>query len=469
MAHSTPGTLVRQIKGLRHQWQAAAGLPFAPLLTAEMVAAAVAQERYRFVERLYTPVVTLWVFLAQVVDACSVCVPAVARLLAYRLAQGWSACSAATGAYCRARRRLPEGVLARLTRTTGQQLLEAPAAKAWQWKGRDVKIVDGSTVSMPDTPANQAAYPQPRSQQPGVGFPLARLVVIFSLAVGTVLEAAIGPAQGKQRGETALFRSLLDRLRPGDLLLADRYYCSYFLIALARQRGVDVVVRQHQSRHCDFRRGQRLGRRDQVVTWRRPPRPDWMDDATYQQVPETLTLRELRVVVPYPRFRTKVVDVVTSLLDPGRVTRGDLEERYRARWHAELDLRALKDALHMDVLRCRSPELVRKEIWAHVLAYNLIRQVLAHAAAHQGLLPRQLSFKCALETLTAFAPYLATLRLEDFGVWWRRLLEALVQHRVGQRPNRSEPHARKRRPKSYPYLDEPRSIVRTRLGSGGFG
>src|SRR5262249_20709735 len=182
---------------------------------------------------------------------------------------------------------LPQGVLQRLTRLTGRQVQEqAPAG--WRWEGRTLKVVDGSTVSMPDTPANQQEYPQPDSQQPGLGFPLARLVVFFSLTVGTVLDAALGRYRGKRTGETALFHTLHGQVEPGDILLADRYFSSWWELALARQRGADLVSRLHQRRHADFRRGRRLGREDHVVRWAKPARPEWMDGATYASLPATL-------------------------------------------------------------------------------------------------------------------------------------------------------------------------------------
>src|SRR5271170_221459 len=220
------------------------GLPFAHLLSQDQVEQALREEKVCWSERLYTPLVTVWVFLSQVIDPDHSMRQAVARLLVHRLQNGQRPCSADTGAYAKARQRLPEKVLARLARQTGQLPAEIPAA--WLWLGRHVKVVDGSTVSMPDTPANQQAYPQSKTQKAGVGFPILRFVVLFSLAVGTVLDAAIGPYKGKQTGETALFRSLHSKLNEDDILLADRYYCSYFEIALLRERGVDIVMRLHQ-------------------------------------------------------------------------------------------------------------------------------------------------------------------------------------------------------------------------------
>jgi hypothetical protein len=446
------------------------GLPFSQLLDAGEVERALAADNIPFRERLYTPWATVWIFLSQVLDPLQCCLQAVLRFLAYRAAQGLAPCSSETGAYCQARQRLPEGVLKRLMQKSGRDLHEREMPTAWRWKGRAVKLADGTTVSMPDTPENQEAYPQSRRQQPGVGFPLARLVVLFSLAVGTALEAALGPWRGKQTGEISLARTLFDSLQAREVLLGDRVFCTYFDIALLQEQHVDTVVRLHQGRRADFRRGRRLGRDDHSVSWRKPSRrPAWMDEATYRRLPDRLTVREVRVRVRVPGFRTKSLVVVTTLLDAGEYTARDLADLYRARWHAELDLRSLKQTLQMDVLRCRTPAMVRKEIWAHLLAYNLIRRVMADAAERHGILPRDLSFKGALEALLAFAPYLAIQASAPAEACYAHLLDALARHRVGDRPERYEPRVKKRRPKNYPYMQRPRAAARKRCLKGRSG
>lgn len=269
MAHRTSPSPLCQVARLRQQFTQDAALPFADILPADQVQQAVHDEQVRFRDRLFNPAVTVWMFLSQVLDACHCCRQTVARFLAWRLGQGLAACSADTSAYCKARGRLPEALLARLVRQTGQRTQdEMPAG--WRWAGRTVKVVDGTTVSMPDTPANQQTFPQSCAQKAGVGFPLARMVVLFSLAVGTALDAALGPYRGKQTGELSLFRQLHDRLDPGDILLADRHYCSFWELALVRQRGGNVVTRLHQLRKADFRRGRRRGHYDHVVTWTKP-------------------------------------------------------------------------------------------------------------------------------------------------------------------------------------------------------
>jgi hypothetical protein len=320
---------------------------------------------------------------------------------------------------------------------------------------------------MPDTPENQEEFPQAGTQRPGVGFPIARLVVLFSLAVGTVLDAALGRYQGKRTGETALFATLRHNLEPGDILLADRGFGSYWELALTRQRGADMVCRLHQRRRADFRRGRRLGPEDHVVTWSKPPRPSWMDEGTYAALPAQMEVREVRVRVRLPGFRTKVLVVVTTLLDAEAFERQDVALLYRIRWYAELDLRSLKTTMQMDVLRGLSPAMVRKEVWAHLLAYNLLRGLMAQAALAAGVLPVELSFKGALQTVNAFAAVLWTARATALEELVRRVREAIGSHGVGDRPNRYEPRRRKRRPKPYPLLNESRAQARARLAATG--
>jgi hypothetical protein len=457
--HSNRKRRARQIETLRTQFAQSDGLPFAAVLSAERIQVALREEKATWREEVYTPLLTLWAFLSQVVCPDGSCCAAVARVLAWLVSRDEAPCTPQTGPYCKARQRLPESLLQRLVRETGRGLHnEAPAE--WLWKGRRVKLVDGTTVSMPDTPANQAAYPQHTAQAPGLGFPIARLVVVFCLACGNVLDAALGRYQGKQAGETALLRGLESALEPGDVLLGDRCYGGWFDLALLHERGVDAVVRLHQQRGCDFRRGRRLGPNDHVVEWIKPTqRPEWMDEATYARLPDRLLLREVRVRVAQAGFRTDCLVVVTTLLDPA-VTAADLAELYRARWHAELDLRSLKVPLNLDVLRCKTPAMVRKEVWARLMAYNLIRTVMARAALGFDCAPRSLSFTGALQSLRAFAERLVAANPSTAPELYDWLMIAIASHPVGDRPNRVEPRKRKRRPKHYPLLTQPRAQAR---------
>lgn len=461
-AHLNQSRRACQIKTLRNQFAQQDGLPFANVLSAERVERVLREENAVWSERIYTPVVTLWAFLSHVISADGSCRKTVARVLAWLVAQGRPACSPKTDPYCKARQRLPEAVLVRLTRETGRHIHDL-AEPEWRWKGRRVKLGDGTTASMPDTPANQQAYPQSNTQKAGVGFPILRMMCVFCLATGVVLNAALAPYRGKKTGENALLRSLLDSFCPNDIFLADRYFSGYFDVALLKQRSVDSVIRGHQKRARDFRQGRRLGALDHVVTWSKPQRPAWMEPVTYFFLPATMAIREVAVAVPQPGFRTKHIIVQTTLLDVNFASAHDLADLYRCRWHAELDLRSLKITLGMDILTCKTPDMVRKEIWAHFLAYNLIRGLIAQTAHDLGAAPRQFSFKGALSFLLEFAVRLDSARggtANELRDW---LLIGIGSYQVQDRPDRIEPRRRKRRPKNYPPLNTPRSEARTRL------
>ena len=459
MSHSNQGSVASQAETLQRQFAQAPGLPFAELLAPELIEELFRKHQVKTRDRIYTPLITLAMFLSQCHDEDPSLRQAVARLLAHRCVQELPPCDSDTGAYCKARQRLPEKVLSDLTRHTGKQLmLDAPAR--WSWHGRDVKIIDGSTASMPDTPENQKEYPQMTSQKPGIGFPILRLLVIFSLAVGTVLDAAFGPYKGKQTSELALLRTLHDNFQEGDVALTDRHFCSFFEIAELQRRGVDVVMRMHQKRKTDFRRGVQLGRYDHLVTWKKPARPEWMDEETYRQYPDTLTMREVRVRLTAKNSRSRVITIATTLLEANEYRKADLAELYRRRWDAELHLRSLKTVLHMDVLRCKTPAMVRKEIWAHLLAYNLVRKVMAQAAQKHHVKPHTISFKATLQTLKAFALPLLTFPRGALQAVIATMLKAIARHQVGNRPDRLEPRALKRRPKPYDLLTKPRKEAR---------
>ena len=445
----------------------APGLPFADVLTEEEVQAACVAEGVAFGDSdrgVFTPAVTLWAWLSQVVhgEKLSSCTAAVARVAVLLMALGRKPCSMNTGAYCRARARLPEGLLRRLVLGVGHRL-EARLPADWLWHGRHVKIADGTTLMMADTDANQATYPQQRSQAPGLGFPRARLVGLLSLATAAVCGVGMAACLGKETGETALLRELLPLLDPGDVLVGDRCYCAYFLLALMQQRGVDAVLRQHACRKTDFRRGQMIARHEHVVSWKKPQRPAWMDRAMYASMPATLTVREIGVDVEVPGFRVTRIVLATTLTDPRRYAKDQIAGLYRQRWHVELDLRSIKVSLDMDYLRTKTPAMVHRDIWVHLLAYNLIRKAAAQAALTQGKLPRQIGFAGTQQIIAASWSELSnasprivrTMALEQFPL--------IAQHKVGHRPNRVEPRAVKRRPKPYPLLTKPRQEARQEL------
>lgn len=429
------------------------GLPFACLLSEDRILLAFGSARWFWQGWIYSPAVTLWVFLSQCLSADHSCVEAVARLIAWRLSRGRKPCSADTGAYCAAREKIPEAACLALVRHTGRHVEDEVPAD-WLWLGRRVRCVDGTTLTMPDTPANQFEYPQPASQRPGCGFPILRIVVVFSLAVGTVLNLALGQYHGKRTGENSLFRTLHPSLEPDDVVLADRYFSGWFDIALLHERRVDVVLRKHPARATDFRSGQKLGWHDHLVCWRKPARPAWMSPEHDRALPDALTLREVRILVAQKGFRTQRLIVVTTLLDADLYPADEIAILYRRRWQAELNLRSLKLVLQMDHLRCRTPHRVRNELAMHLVGYNLIRQLMATAAWQAGKEPWSISFKGTLQTLNNLLPVLATTVSTD--AWCDAVLRAIATHVVGHRPDRSEPRVRKRRPKNYPLMNKPR-------------
>jgi hypothetical protein len=321
---------------------------------------------------------------------------------------------------------------------------------------------------MPDTPENQRAYPQPVVQKPGRGFPLARIAAVFSLSCGAVLDLGICRYAGKGQSELGMLRTLWDVFLPGDVMLGDRLMCSWTDMAMLKERGVDCVTRLNK-RKADFRRGERLGKDDHIVKWLKPTKPRSMDRKIYNALPEFLMIRECRIRIEQPGFRNKTLIVATTLLDADEFTKDDLVQLYRARWNAELDLRSLKQTLQMDVLRCKTPELVRKELWTHILAYNLLRTIIAQAATTHGIEPRSISFKGALQTLEAFQPVIAIQGRRDSEFRrniYQRLLEAIATHRVADRPDRFEPRRKKRRPKPYDRLMKPRHQAKRDILNG---
>jgi putative transposase len=438
-----------------------------PEATIEQVFADADADFAEFEDDVYTPALTLWAFLSQALskDHQRSCRAAVARVIVLLASLGKPACSDNTGAYCRARAKLPVAAIRRLT-TEVADGCEQRTPTPWLWKGLHVHLVDGTTVSMPDTTDNQAAYPQANTQQEGLGFPIARMVVLLSLATAMVTDMAMGPYAGKETGESALLRELLQRLGKGDVLLGDRYYCSYFMIALLQELHIHCVVRLHQAREANFRRGRRLGAGDHVVVWPKPAKPAWMDDATYERMPESIEVREVYVQVQQPGFRVESLVVVTTLTDAEEYTKDDIAELYHRRWLVELDIRAMKVTLGMDVLRCQSADMVRREIWTCLLAYNLIRQTMLEAALKSERSPRELSFTAALQKIAAAWAVLSacddTLRVQLIDVQ----LSDIAANIIGDRPNRVEPRAIKRRPKPHKLLTVPRQEARAKLVGG---
>ncbi|MGB5742876.1 MAG: IS4 family transposase, partial [Sedimenticolaceae bacterium] len=346
-------------------------------------------------ERLFPPTETLSMFLAQALSADGSCRQVVNDAMVKRVVGGMTPGSTDTGGYCKARARLPLSMVSTLAREAGG-LLAQGAASCWHWQSRRVRLVDGATVTLADTEANQAAYPQPSSQKPGLGFPICRVVALMCLGSGALLDTAMGPCVGKGSDEQSLLRKLLDTLEADDILLGDAFYATYFLLAALIGGGVDGVFEQHgaRKRSTDFSKGEQLGARDHIITLTKPSkRPDWMSPYEYDQAPDTLAVRE---------FQAGGKVMVTTFLCPKETPKSVLKSLYRQRWHVELDLRNIKTTLGMEHLRCKSPEMAIKELWVYLLAYNLIRLLMAQAALLADQIPRQLSFKHTVQIWMAW-------------------------------------------------------------------
>jgi len=400
--------------------------------------------------RVYPPLDTLRLFIGQVLSADRACQDVVGRRLSERLAHGQPASALNTGSYCDARSRLPLALPTTLGSLIGERL-ESAVPSQWRWQGRTVKLFDGTTVSMPDTPDNQQAWPQSREQKPGLGFPVARIGALIGLASGAVLRYQVAACKGKGTGEQSLLANLLPDLNAGEVLLADALLATWWIVEGASHRGADVVMAQHGRRITDFTRGGCLGKKDHILQWPRPPKPKTMSAEDYARYPEFITMRELEV-------NGRIL--VTTLLDPGFAAPRALDALYRMRWNIEVDFRIIKITLQMDVLRCKSQAMVEKEIAVCLLAYNLVRWAMAKAAALTDVLPRVLSFTGAKRLLVAFADQLRRTQENQICAVIATVLASIATLQLPHRPDRIEPRAKKRRPKNLPLLTVPRDVAR---------
>lgn len=411
-------------------------------------------------ERELPPRIIFWAFVSQVLDPGSSC----REIL--RKVEAWLRCkfpnedapkALTTSAYCQARKRLFLGTI-QLIKEHLAWTLERGVLEAEKWFGRDVRIVDGTGISMPDTPENQARWPQSSLQAPGCGFPQMKVMGLFSLASGALLAEAIG----SREHDIKLARKLWSHLKQGDVLLGDRGFCAYSELAALKCRGVDVVVRLHQARRADLRQGKCLGEGDRLVTWKRPAkRPPDITAEEFAQMPQTLELRLIRLQVSVPAFRTKKVMLVTTLTDAEKYPAEEIRKLYGERWQIELHFHQIKVLQQMDVLRCKTPEMIEKELQVHLVAYNLIRCFMQRAAhLHHKPLGR-ISFKGAQDTVRQFASAIhacsSNRKKQDKLI--AQMLAIIAADTVPERPGRSEPRARKRRPKNFQLLTKPRRLT----------
>jgi len=404
-------------------------------------------------ERQFPPTETLSMFLAQAMSEDRSCQKAVNDAMVKRIAGGFSPCSTGTSGYCQARQRLPLDMISTLTRDTGK-LINKHTPDHWRWQGKRVHLIDGTTVGLPDTAANQAVYPQSSGQKLGLGFPICRVVAVICLSSGAVLNTAMGSCKGKGTSEQCLLRRILDTFDSSDLILGDAFFGTYFLLAILIERGVDAVFEQlgARKRVTDFRQGERLGPKDHLIKLTKPKKkPIWMTQEAYDSAPDTLTIRELKI-------KGKVL--ITTLLSAKGFPKHELSTLYKKRWHVEVDLRNIKTTLGMETLSCKTPGMIEKEMWIYFLAYNLIRLLMAQSALLSNLQPRQLSFKHTVQLWLAWRQQTQENRAQmDEGI----LFILIAQKTVGNRPDRIEPRAVKRRPKRFPLLMGKRELAKMRV------
>ncbi len=460
-------TIGHSVHSLRQKFSHSVGLPIRDALPAAAIEAVLRSEGLTYRRCLLDPVVTIWAFLSQVLDTDRSCRKALSRVWAY-LADSLPVplvetdSVADSGAYCKARQRLSEGVIHRLY-TQVANTLEAKVAPERLWCGRPVQLVDGTTLLMPDTPENQAAYPQHPNQKEGCGFPLAKMVALFSLSTGALTEAILDVWSAY---EPALLRRISGALRPGDVLVGDRIYCTYVDLFLLKTRAVDALFGLHAARKVDFRKGQRLAKHDHLFTWGKPlQRPKGMTQTAYQTLPPTLDIRVVRFTLRRRGFRAQAMTVATTLVDPVTFPAEEIARLYGLRWEVEINLRHLKASMDMEMLRTKSPEMVRKELAMYGLAYNLIRSVMAQAAQAHGTDPSRLSFKGTLQHLNTFLPLLAMARAKKRRQYYHTLLLLVAREKLPDRPDRHEPRLVKRRPKSSRWMQEPRAVLKQKLAA----
>jgi hypothetical protein len=406
-------------------------------------------------ERVFSLRRTFFGFLYQVLNPRCPCREIVRQIQALFALHDQGGVDEGTSGYCQARKRVPWDTLQRLR----VAVAAAGQKGAALWHGLRPKVIDGTTTSLPDTRKNQRAYPQSRSQKPGCGFPLMRLVGVFSLNTGVLLDYAKG---NKHQHELRLLGKLLDLFKPGDLALADRGFCTYVLLALLQLLGVQSLFRLHQARRADLRKGKRLGKHDRLFTWSKPKqRPCWLPQSWWKKIPAELTVRVIRFPLPNPGYRSESVTVVTTLLDPEKYPARDIAQLYARRWKIELWFRDIKSSMGMEVLRCKSPQMVHKELEMFFIAYNLIRCLMVQAGAANHVALDRMSFKGTADSVRQFSLAIAQARSKAKQKQLIvELLEVIARDQVPERPDRREPRAVKRRPKPYQLLNRPRAVMK---------
>ena len=428
---------------------------------------------------IYTPAITLWALISQVFFKGEMrsCKAAVGRIASLWAAFGKGICSTNTGAYCRARAKITwqavRDICCQLAQAT-EQMYDAQEidvelqqhdlvadTQSVTTRGR-ILLVDGFTVTAADTPENQEVFPQNPSQKEGLGFPLIRGVSLISMVTGLLVDLVLGPYAGKQSGETALLWQMLGQLKPGDTLVADCFYCTYWIVAACKAKGVNIVMKNHDKRNDSPLGARRIDEHQRTTVWHRPQRPDWMSEEEYAQCPEQIEIRLVDVNIEQPGFRSKKYTIATTILDTEVFTRDWITTVYRSRWLVELDIRSIKCSLGMDIIRAKTPEMVQTEIWSCLLAYNLIRMKMLQSCAATGRMPRTLSFTTTQQLLAnnwLLASTTLTAELIELAQ------QTSASEMVGRRPDRVEPRANKRRPKLLALLTKPRALAKQELAA----
>ncbi|MEH1918800.1 IS4 family transposase [Nostoc sp.] len=449
-----------RVQILKDKFSQSLGLPFKELLPETTIRLAISELKIKYKKRLFDPLITLWAFLSQVLDTDKTCHNAVSKIIAHLAESEVEVPSTDTSAYCQARARLPEKLLENIFNFSAQSL-EEKVRPEYLWRGRNVKVIDGSTVSMPDTVENQKEYPQPSTQKEGCGFPIAKIGVIFSLVTGAAVALCIDVLNTH---DIKLARRLYGFLKPNDVLLGDRAFCAYADMVTITKLDCDAIFRKHQSRTTTMQKGKIVGDCDKLVTWYKPKTcPKGLNKDEFDALPPSITVREIYYYIVIPGFRTQQVSLITTLLDKATYSTLEIVGLCGKRWDVELDLRHLKTTLGMDVLRCKSPSMVRKEIYVYLLAYNLLRSLMWSAGTTYTTPPLRLSLQSTRHHLIHFIPKLLAATPQKRLRIYLILLKVIAHKAVPDRPGRSEPRVRKRRPKAYPLMTKPRHELRKQL------
>lgn len=401
-----------------------------------------------FRARTYTPLKTLHMYIQQVLSSDKSSKNAVSGTNVSRLISERAPVCPNTGCYIKARKRLSEETIHELVSSFGYSSLKK-IPLSWCFYGREVKVFDGTTLTLRDTKANNAQYPKHSNKKQGVGNPQVRLLAVFSLMTGSVVDYAIDATKGKGTGETTLLRGILDCFKEGDIALGDALFCNFFLTHDLIKRKVDIITPGHIQRCYDFSKESVFGEDEHITQWKKPRRPQWMSKETYKEYPDAVQIRE---------FKVNGIVYMTTLLDASVHTKKILHKLYKRRWEVELHLRSIKTVMGMNRISCDTPDMVRKEIGVYLLAYNIIRELMMDGCLKADALPTQISFKGALQLLNQFSPHFISLNKKKKSALYFQMLSLIVKNKVGMRPNRVEPRALRPKSLSFPTLRNDRKI-----------